>query len=559
MSRTRGGAARPHTTAGSSSARVAGVDTLAVVFGDQLDPDCALIRGLDPARDGVLMMEVAAESTHVPSHVQRTVLFLSGMRHFAQSLEARGVRVRYTTLDDPQNTHDFTGELLRAVADLSPKRIVCTQPGEHRVAAMVQSWDQRTGVPVTVLPDEHFITTPAEFARWARGRRGLTMEHFYREQRRKTGYLMIGGGDDATPEGGTWNFDKENRLPFGKDGPKPPPPAPLRFPPDAITRAVIAAVRTRLPNLPGRLERDDDFAWPVSREQALLALHDFIDHRLGLFGPYEDAMWTDTPFVYHSLLSPVLNLKLLNPRECCEAALAAYRRRRLPLQSVEAFIRQVIGWREFIRGVYWLEGPDYADRNGLDQHGSLPEFYWTGETDMNCMRHCISQVLDTGFGHHIQRLMVTGNFALISGIHPGAISDWYLGMYVDAIDWVTLPNTLGMAMHADRRPGGNAAATGVVGTKPYAASGRYIERMSNYCRGCRYDPGERRGDDACPFTVFYWDFLIRNRARLARNQRMTMILKNVDRMNESELIQIRVQATSLRKRLGIGDISPAGA
>lgn len=530
--------------------------TLAVVFGDQLDLNSPLVRSLDPQRDVVLMMEVAAESLHVPSHVQRTVLFLSAMRHFAAALRQRGITVRYIKLDDPDNTHEFSGEVERAVQDLRPARIACVQPGEHRVLAMVESWGGRFGVDVEVLEDDHFITSVDEFARWAEGRRGLTMEYFYRQQRRKTGYLMTGTGADAQPEGGEWNFDKSNRLPFGKDGPKPAPPRPLRFKPDAITLQVIDAVRARFPTMYGAPARPDDFGWPVTREQALEALRDFVEHRLGLFGPYEDAMWTSTPFVYHSLLSPALNLKLLNPRECCEAALAAYRKRRLPLQSVEAFIRQIIGWREFIRGVYWLEGPTYADRNGLNQHGRLPEFYWTGKTDMNCLRECLSQVIETGFGHHIQRLMVTGNFALISGVHPKAISDWYLAMYVDAIDWVTLPNTLGMVMHADRRPGAGAGATGVVGTKPYAASGRYIERMSNYCRDCRYDPGARDGPRACPFTVFYWDFLIRNRQTLAGNQRMSMILKNVDRMKAAERVQITVSAAALRSRLGIDH--PAG-
>jgi deoxyribodipyrimidine photolyase-related protein len=518
-----------------------------IVFGDQLALDAAAIRGLGPD-DTVLMMEVVAESQHVPSHIQRTVLFLSAMRHFAAELVQRKIRVRYVTLDCPENTGSFETEIARAIAALNPAEVLCTQPGEWRVLTMLREVVDAAGLPLTVLPDEHFITSPQEFTKWADGRSSLTMEFFYREQRRKTGYLMEGVGRNAKPVGGVWNFDKENRLPFGKNGPTPRPRAPLSFKPDEITLKVLSDVQRVLPKLPGDAE---SFGWPVTREQALAALDDFILHRLAAFGPHEDAMWSSEPTLYHSTLSSSLNLKLLNPRECCERAIAAYQAGKVPLQSVEAFVRQIIGWREFIRGVYWLEGPTYADRNALDQHGELPAMYWNGDTDMNCMNSCISQVLSSGFGHHIQRLMVTGNFALIAGVHPREVSDWYLGMFVDGIDWVTLPNALGMVMHADRRPNASLGITGLVGSKPYAASGKYIDRMSNYCTGCRYDPALRTGASACPFTVFYWDFLIRTRERFSHNQRMAMIVKNVDRMSEKERIQITIDAQLLRKKLGI--------
>jgi len=520
---------------------------LVILFGDQLDLDAALIRSLG-TDDTVLMMEVATESLHVPSHTQRTALFLSAMRHFAAELTRRKVRVRYVTLDDPENTGAFETEISRAAAALKPSEIVCTHPGEWRVMAMLEGVRDSTGIPLTILPDEHFLTTPEEFATWAKGRTALTMEFFYREQRRKTGYLMEGTGKSAKPASGEWNFDKQNRLPLGKQGPSPRPRPPMTFKPDHITRTVFAALNRVIPDLPGVA---DSFAWPVTREQAVAALDDFITHRLAQFGPFEDAMWTSEPTLFHSTLSSSLNLKLLNPRKCCERAIEAYESGKASLQSVEAFVRQIIGWREFIRGVYWLEGPTYADRNGLDQHGELPTFYWTADTDMACMKACVGQVLDTGFGHHIQRLMVTGNFALISGVHPRAVSDWYLGMFVDGVDWVTLPNALGMVMHADRRKGAAKGITGLVGTKPYAASGKYIERMSNYCTTCRYDPAERSGPSACPVTVFYWDFLIRTREQLGHNQRMAMILKNVDRMTPQFRTQITIDADMLRKKLGI--------
>ena len=531
-----------------------GGSRLAIVFGDQLDPDSALFRSWR-ADDTVLMMEVAEESRHVPSHVQRTALFLSAMRHFAAVLARRQVRVRYVTLDDPGNTGAFETEIVRAINALRPAQVVCTTPGEWRVLLMLERVCGATGVPLLVLPDEHFITDQETFAAWARGRSTLTMEYFYREQRRRTGYLMEGSSQRARPVGGIWNFDKENRLPFGKKGPNPAPPPPLKFEPDAITRRVLATIGRTLPTLPGRAE---SFAWPVTREQALAALDDFVTHRLPLFGPFEDAMWTDQPTLYHSTLSASLNLKLLNPRECCERAIEAFRAGRAPLRSVEAFVRQIIGWREFIRGVYWLEGPAYGERNALDQHGRLPPFYWTGDTDMACMRACLGQVLDSGFGHHIQRLMVTGNFALISGVHPRAVSDWYLGMFVDGVDWVTLPNALGMVMHADRRPAAAKGLTGLVGTKPYAASGKYIERMSNYCTSCRYDPAERSGPGACPFTVLYWDFLTRTRDALASNQRMAMILKNLDRLSPQVRTQITIDAALLRRKFGVEPESRGG-
>jgi deoxyribodipyrimidine photolyase-related protein len=471
------------------------------------------------------------------------VLFLSAMRQAAADWRARGVRVRYIALDDPGNTQTFAGEIARAIADLRPAAIRAIEPGDHRVRREIEA--AAGSLPLELLPDEHFLTTREQFRAWATGRKPpLIMEFFYREQRRRLGVLV----DDAgQPEGGTWNYDADNRLPFPKSGPSPRPPRPRRFAPSSITREVIETVRRVMPDLPGSI---DDFGWPTTPAEAMLALDDFIATRLASFGPYEDAMWTGEPWTYHSQLSPALNLKLLDPRDCVSAALAAYRAGRAPLQSTEAFIRQIIGWREFIRGVYFFEGDDYGSRNTLAQFGSLPRFYWNADTDMNCLRHAIGEVLDHGYGHHIQRLMVIGNFALISGVHPREISDWFLAMYADAVDWVTLPNTLGMVMHADAR---TSSGAGIVGTKPYAASGQYISRMSNYCSGCRYDPKERHGPRACPFTTFYWDFLIRHRERFASNPRMAMILKNVDRLSKESRAQLTVSAASLRAKYGIGD------
>ncbi|QOJ16040.1 MAG: cryptochrome/photolyase family protein [Planctomycetia bacterium] len=514
--------------------RVTGpVRHLALVLGDQLDPQAGALTSLDPARDALLMLEVAEESTHVASHKQRIALFLSAMRHFAMERVRDGYRVHYVPLDEPRNTQTLGGELKRVIQALNPAALRCTFPGEWRVKREIEAAAQQAEVPLVLWPDGHFLTTTEDFARWMAGRKQPVMEHFYRAQRRALGILMGPSGD---PTGGQWNFDRQNRQSFQR---RPIAAAPYAPRPDAVTREVLALVEGRFPKNPGLLQ---SFRWPVTRAQALRGLDDFIQNRLPEFGAYQDAMWAGEPFLYHSLLSSALNLKLLNPRECVAAALGALESGAAPLESVEGFVRQIIGWREFIRGIYWHSGPEYAARNALDQHGRLPAFYWSGRTEMACLRESIGQVLETGYGHHIQRLMVTGNFALIAGVHPRVISDWYLAMYVDAVDWVTLPNTLGMVMHADG---------GLVGTKPYAASGRYIQRMSNYCASCRYKPGNRTGSDACPFTTFYWDFLIRNRRRFGRNHRMSVIVQQVNRIPADEQAAILSAAQERRAALGV--------
>ncbi|MCA8961154.1 MAG: cryptochrome/photolyase family protein [Planctomycetes bacterium] len=506
---------------------------LAVIFGDQLDRSSAVFDDFDRERDALLMMEIEQESTHVPSHRQRTAMFLAAMRHFALELHEAGHRVQYVRLDDPHNTQCFDGEVRRQTERLRPDELTCTLPGEWRVLHLVENWKEELAPRVEIRPDRHFLVQPDEFSTWAKGRRSLVMEHFYREQRKRLDILMT---DDGQPTGGQWNFDADNRQSFAG---APSIRRPYRARPDAITREVMAMVERRLPNLPGRMA---SLPWPVTRDEAKRALDDFIDHRLPRFGAYQDAMWTEETTLYHSRLSAALNLKLLDPRDAARSAIAAYESGAAPLNSVEGFVRQIIGWREFIRGVYWYAGPEYERRNGLEHHGDLPALYWSGETDLECLRQSIGQVLDESYGHHIQRLMITGNFALIAGVHPKKVSDWYLGMYTDAVDWVTLPNTLGMAMHADG---------GVVGTKPYAASGKYVKRMSNYCDHCPYDVKRRTGEAACPFNTFYWDFLIRHRQRFAKNHRMRMILANVDRMADDERRTIVREAAVWRERLGI--------
>jgi deoxyribodipyrimidine photolyase-related protein len=359
------------------------------------------------------------------------------------------------------------------------------------------------------------------------------MEYFYREQRKRHRVLMDPQDEDA-PLGGQWNFDADNREAFGSAGPGTVAPR-CTFEPDALTREVIALVDERFAGHPGRL---DSFAWPVTRAQALQSLHAFIEQRLLLFGRYQDAMWPGDPWLYHAHISAALNLKLLNPREVVAAAEAAYHAGQAPLASVEGFVRQILGWREYVRGIYWTQMPGYLERNTLGADADLPPWYWTGATDMACLRDAIGQTLTHGYANHIQRLMVTGLYALMLGVEPKQVHAWYLAVYVDAVEWVELPNTLGMSQYADG---------GVMGSKPYVATGKYIQRMSPHCKGCRYDPAQRSGDNACPFTTLYWDFLMRHEAVLARNPRMALQVKNVARLTDVQKQAVTERAGAIRR------------
>ena len=505
---------------------------LVLVLGDQLDAGSAAFDGFDAGRDAVWMAEVDEEATHVWSTKARIAVFLSAMRHFRDALRGEGIPVDYHALGDRKGATDFASELRRAVERLKPDGLVVLQPGEYRVAEALTAAADDLGLDLEVRPDGHFLCSPEAFAQHTDGRKTLRNEYFYREMRRRLGVLM----DGDEPVGGTWNYDSENRDTFGRDGPDEVP-EPKRFRPDETTREVIALVRERFADHPGTL---DDFDWPVTPQQARTALEDFVAHRLDAFGPYQDAMWTDLPYGYHSRLSSALNLHLLDPRDAVAAAEKAYADGRARLQSVEGFIRQIVGWREFIRGIYGRFMPEYAERNTFGHDAPLPQFYWTGETDMACLHRCIGQTLRLGYAHHIQRLMVTGLFAMLFGVDPAEVHRWYLAVYVDAVEWVEMPNVLGMSQFADG---------GVMSTKPYAASGNYIRRMSNYCDGCRYDPSDRTGDDACPFTTLYWDFLMRHKKRLGRNPRMGLQVKNVDRLGRDERRAIRRAAEAVRSRL----------
>ncbi len=498
---------------------------LRFILGDHLSRSVAALRDIDPTTDIVLMAEVGSESTVVGFHKQKLVFMYSAMRHFAAGLQGEGIQVDYVRLDAQGNTQNLEGELERALRRHHVEGVVATEPGAYRVREMMDSWQERLGVPVESREDDRFVCNHDRFASWASSRQTLRMEFFYREMRRETGLLMQG----EQPEGGQWNYDADNRAALPQNY---TPPKRLRFEPDAETQTVIELVRRRYDRNFGALE---PFEWAVTRSGALEALDHFIADALPGFGTYQDAMKTGEPFLHHGLLSPYLNVGLLTPAEVCAAAERAYLEGHAPLNAVEGFIRQIIGWREYIRGVYWLKMPDYARTNELGAHRDLPWFYWSGNTRMNCMAQAIGDTSRHAYAHHIQRLMVTGNFALLAGIEPSQVEYWYLAVYIDAFDWVELPNVHGMVMFADG---------GLLASKPYIASGAYINRMSDYCSGCFYDPRIKEGKRACPFTLLYWNFLIDNRHKLGGNRRLAMPYRNLDRIDarQRELIQMQARA-----------------
>ncbi len=501
---------------------------LILVLGDQLTLSSPALADLDPAQDVVLMIEAPGEASAVWSHKARIALFLSAMRHFAQELAANGWALDYVALD-ADAPPDFGQRLRDALRRHRPRSLKLLEAGELRMQQAIASACEAEGVPLHWVDDTHFLCSRAEFARWARGKRELRMEFFYREMRRRHRVLME--GDE--PAGGQWNFDTDNRSPYPKrSGPGAIPP-PAGFVPDELTQQVFDLVERHFSAHPGSLAH---FNWPVTRTQALEALRVFIDTRLIQFGKYQDAMWTETPTGWHSLLSVALNLHLLDPREVVAAAEQACQRGRVPLADAEGFIRQVLGWREFIRGVYWLDMPAMRDANHYAHQRVLPAWFWTGDTGMACVRDCLRQTLDYGYAHHIQRLMVLGNFALLAQLSPQQVEDWFLAVYVDAIEWVELPNTAGMALHA---------CGPRFTSKPYIASGAYIQRQSNYCNGCRYKPTARTGSDACPFTTLYWAFIERHQRELAASPRTALMAKNLNKFSESERSAIARRAADM--------------
>ena len=472
----------------------------------------------------VLMVEVQEEATYVRHHKKKIAFLFSAMRHHAETLRRAGWCVDYVTLDAPNNSGSFTGEVERAIVTCKPDKVLVTEPGEWRVRAAMETWESQFNVPVTILEDDRFIATHAEFQTWAEGRKQLRMEYFYRDMRRKTGLLM----DGDQPAGGKWNYDSENRKPAKADLFMP---TPLRQAPDEITVEVLDLVAQRFDNHFGDLT---PFWFGVTTEQANAALDRFIETALPKFGDYQDAMLEGEKFLYHSLISFYINAGLLDPLEACRRVEAAYEAGAAPLNAAEGFIRQILGWREYMRGIYWAKMPEYAELNFFGHDRPLPGWFWTGDTRMACLRHAIGQTLEHAYAHHIQRLMVTGNFALLAGVDPDAVDAWYLGVYIDAVEWVEITNTRGMSQFADG---------GIVGTKPYVASANYMKKMGPYCAGCKYKASEKTGPDSCPFNSLYWHFYDRNRDLLAKNPRIGMAYRTWDKMAPEKRAAILETAT----------------
>ena len=510
---------------------------LRVILGDQLSKTISSLHDADQDHDTILLCEVQQEATYVKHHKKKLVFIFSAMRHFAQDLQQAHYRVIYHKLDDAAPVSRFSDAVARAVQMGDFDKIVVTEPSEYRVLEEIKLWPDLFNLPVDIRPDTRFLASHSEFRSWSAGRKSLRMEYFYREMRKR--YTVLMEGDQ--PIGDQWNFDSDNR--------KAPDatiaiPDRFRLAPDDVTQEVCTMVEHLFPDHMGTA---GPFHFAVTAEGARGALQQFIEQRLALFGDYQDAMLQDEAWMFHAHIGLYLNTGLLLPLECIAAAEQAYHRGQAPLNAVEGFIRQILGWREFVRGLYWLNMPGYDALNFFDAQRDLPDFYWTADTRMNCLRQSVQQTIDHAYAHHIQRLMVLGNFALLAGILPAQVNDWFLSVYADAFEWVELPNVSGMALFAD---GGQLAS------KPYASGGGYINKMSNYCKGCSYSVTAKNGPKACPFNYLYWDFLDRNRAKLRANPRVAMMYRVYDRMDADKQQAIRSDADQFFKRLATKDHTP---
>ena len=506
------------------------VNRLILVLGDQLSPELSALKAANKARDHVVMAEVMEEATYVKHHPKKIAFIFAAMRKFAAQLREDGWQVHYTELDDTHNSGSIPGELLRRAEQTGATEFLATGPGEWRLI------DELSKVPLSMqmLEDDRFLASHAEFEAWANGRKQLRMEYFYREMRRKTGLLMKGN----EPEGGKWNFDQDNRRPAPEEVTYT---GALGFQPDDVTKAVLEMVENRFSCNFGKLY---PFDMATDRTEARQALGHFVRYALPKFGDYQDAMLQGSRHLYHAVISAYLNVGLLTVMEICEAAEQAWQSGSAPINAVEGFIRQIIGWREFVRGIYFQKGPEYTSGNYLGHNRQLPDFYWGAETGMNCLSHAVAQTQDDAYAHHIQRLMVTGNFALLAGIDPQAVHEWYLAVYADAFEWVEAPNTIGMSQFADG---------GVIASKPYVSSGAYINRMSDYCKSCRYSVAAKTGENACPFNLLYWHFLDRHRELFQSNARMGNMYRTWDRMEVGRRETVIRDARAFLAKLDAGE------
>lgn len=501
------------------------------IFYDQLSQEISSLKNLDKIFDHIVFIETKDQFMDLSHHKKKIAFIISSMRHFAIELSNQGYKVIYLKMDDEPNSQNLLTEFDKIINNISCKNIILTKPNNYNLSEKINFFLSELKISSEIREDNRFLTNEKEFQKWANNKKQLRMEYFYREVRKKYNILM---DKDGKPEGGIWNFDTENREPPLKQMKFP---KRISFKKDEITISVLNLVKTNFSSNFGTI---DNFYFSVTREQALIEAKHFINNILPLFGKYQDAMLTGEAYLYHSLLSSYLNVGLLLPLELCQMAENSYRANNSPINSVEGFIRQIAGWREFIRGIYWHFMPNYKQNNFLNSNNKLPSFYWNGQTKMSCIKEVVSQTDEHAYSHHIQRLMITGNFGLIAGINPQELSEWYLAVYADAHEWVETPNTLGMALYADG---------GVVASKPYAASGKYINKMSNFCKNCYYNQNEVFEEKSCPFNSLYWNFIDKHQHNFRTNQRMKFIYSVWDKFDSAKQIKIKARAEYLLNQM----------
>ena len=499
--------------------------TLRLILGDQLNINHSWFQTVDPSVSYVLM-ELRSETDYVTHHIQKVIGFFAAMRNFADELKALGHVVVYIRLTDLENEQSFVTNCAKLIVLHSFTQFEYQEPDEYRLDEILKKFSNDLTIPSCAYSTEHFYTERNELGEFFKGKKTFVMESFYRYMRLKHTVLI---DDENKPLFGKWNFDEENRKKLPKNH---KPIDPLLFTNDLreIEKEIRAAGIKTIGNV-----ISESFIWPVSRAQSIELLDFFLEHCLPLFGTFQDAMTPENWSIYHARLSFSLNTKLISPKEVIDKAIAVHYENptKIEYNQLEGFVRQIIGWREYMRGIYWLKMPEFSSLNYLDNQSTLPTWFWTGETKMNCLKNAINQSLEFAYAHHIQRLMITGNFALLAGVHPDAVDAWYLGIYIDAIEWVEITNTRGMSQFADG---------GIVGTKPYVSSANYINKMSDYCNSCYYDKAKKTGDKACPFNSLYWNFYDRNEEKLSKNPRISMMYNVWKKMEPTLKTDLLAQA-----------------
>ncbi len=501
--------------------------TLRLVLGDQLNLQHSWFSKVD-SNVIYIMAEMRQETDYVKHHIQKVVGFFLSMRNFADTLRRNGHEVIYLKINDDENPQDLDKIIQKYIATLKVEKFEYQLPDEFRLDEQLSTITQTLPIPTEIFDTEHFYTTRYELKNFFQGKKQLIMESFYRMMRKKHDIMMVNG----QPDGGKWNFDHSNRKKWNGS---PAIPQELNFSKivDSLLYEIYKAGIQTFGNIDAK-----SFNWPTSEEECEELLIYFCNNLLQYFGDYQDAFHTEEQFLFHSRLSFAMNSKMLSPKRVVDQVLEHFYENQsdINISQVEGFIRQIIGWREYMRGIYWMKMPEYSSLNELHNYNPLPDFFWTGETKMNCLKKSIIQSLDETYAHHIQRLMIIGNYALLTQTHPDEVDQWYLGIYIDAIEWVEITNTRGMSQFADG---------GIVATKPYVSSANYINKMGNYCKGCHYKPGDKIGDTACPFNALYWNFLDEKKNHFQNNQRMSMMLNLLKKKNPEEMVLLKVRAKEI--------------